>query len=146
MNKSWLQTPILSSVIENRDFCLSLAGILGVHFTLTSLDLPAWQCPIRYGLGIPCPGCGLSRAVLLLSQGNWQQSLAVHGFAPLATLGIFLILGAGMLPDNYRTTLANQIKRLENKTGITCWLLVAFMGYWLIRLLIFPEILYSLVM
>ena len=146
IENSWFRTPLLSSLIEKRPICLSVAGSLGVHFTLVSFGLPAWPCPIRYGLGIPCPGCGLSRAILLLLNGNWQQALIVHGFAPLAIVGMFFIVGTGILPDACRHPLVNQLKRLEKQTGITAWLLLALIAYWLIRLLIFPKILYGLVL
>ena len=35
-------------------------------------------CPIRWLTGIPCPGCGLSRAYLALLQGDLVGAFAFH--------------------------------------------------------------------
>ena len=35
-------------------------------------------CPIRWLTGIPCPGCGLSRAYLALLSGNLQGDFVFH--------------------------------------------------------------------
>lgn len=32
------------------------------------------SCPIRLGTGLPCPGCGITRAAILLLTGRWQQA------------------------------------------------------------------------
>ena len=37
-------------------------------------------CLFRILFGIPCPGCGLSRAASLLTQGRLEESLTVHPF------------------------------------------------------------------
>jgi len=138
--------PLLSSVMENQPTSLSIVGSLAVHFTLASLDLPSWRCPLRYGLNIPCPGCGLSRAILLLGKGNWQQALKIHAFAPIALMAITLIIIAVILPPKYNQVFIQKCKNIEKNTGITTLLLAAFVTYWLIRLLIFPKNLYQLVM
>jgi hypothetical protein len=36
--------------------------------------------------GFPSPGCGLTRSLLALSQGNWQLALSYHLFGPLLWL------------------------------------------------------------
>jgi len=42
-------------------------------------------CPTAGLLGLPCPGCGLTRATLLLLQGEFAQALAFHPLViPLA--------------------------------------------------------------
>lgn len=139
-------TPLLSPVLADQRISLSIVGSLGVHLTLVTLDLPSWYCPIRQGLNIPCPGCGLSRAIALLLRGNWQQSLKVHAFAPLAVITLSLIMFSAILPAKYRKKLANFFKQLETKIPLVSSLLITLIIYWLIRMLIFPKILYNLVM
>jgi len=47
-------------------FCL-LLGVYVAFITLTGIG-----CPIRFSTGISCPGCGMSRAVLLMLSGLFQ--------------------------------------------------------------------------
>lgn len=50
---------------------------------------PVPLCPIRLQLHHPCPGCGVSRAVVLALQGHWHESLAMH---PLALISVGLVV------------------------------------------------------
>jgi Protein of unknown function (DUF2752) len=64
---------------------LLLAGAALVVFMQAPL------CPTAFFLGIPCPGCGLTRATLALAQG--KLALALH-FHPLAPVVAPLFVGA----------------------------------------------------
>lgn len=48
-------------------FCL-LLGVYVAFITLTGIG-----CPIRFSTGISCPGCGMSRAVLLCSPAIFRR-------------------------------------------------------------------------
>ena len=135
-----------SSLLESRPTCLSITGALGLHSFLLALGLPSWQCPIRHGLGIPGPGCGLSRAMISGLHGDWYQALLMHAFAPVAIAALLLIMMSGLLPTGWRGSLVDGVRSLETHTGITFFLLTGLMVYWLVRLLFFREILYELVM
>ncbi len=41
-------------------------------------------CLTRRVLGLPCPGCGLTRGVAHLVQGNLARAMTMHPLAPLA--------------------------------------------------------------
>ena len=43
-------------------------------------------CLTRRVLGLPCPGCGLTRGVAHLLQGNLARAMELHPLAPLAAL------------------------------------------------------------
>ncbi len=146
MNSSLLFTPTLSALLKNRPACLAVSGATMLHLTLMSLGLPSWQCPLRYGLNIPCPGCGLSRSVAALAHGHWHDAVNIHAFFPLMMAAILLILVASFLTDTARLSLANRLENVEVDFGITNFILVAFVIYWLVRLLFFSSILYRLVM
>ena len=70
-------------------------------FLLTLGALVVWTetplCPTAFFWGIPCPGCGLTRATLALLHGHFAQAFGYHPlvlvFAPLfgAALGKALV-------------------------------------------------------
>lgn len=143
------QSPLstaFSSLIESRPTCLAIAGAVGTHASLIALGLPSWQCPIRYGLGIPCPGCGLSRAGVAMVHGDWHQMLLMHAFAPIAAISLVLILASGILPTFLRINLIDKVRLFETRTGVTALFLISLIAYWLVRLLFFHKALYALVM
>ena len=37
-----------------------------------------WNCPIKYLTGVPCPGCGLSRALAALLRLDFRTALRFH--------------------------------------------------------------------
>jgi len=73
----------------NRTGRIALLASAAVLFGIASwTDFP--MCPIAGSLGIPCPGCGLTRATLALLQGDWHGALHFH---PLVWLLLPLFLG-----------------------------------------------------
>ena len=143
--KNSLSTPILPPLLESRTTGLVIAGAAIVHAGLVTLGLPGWPCPLRYGLGIPCPGCGLGRAIAALLRGNWQTALTLHAFAPLFLLALILIACGVLLPSSQRCWLINRLEVVERRTGITAILLFGFVLYWLARLLILREAFINLI-
>jgi len=51
-------------------------------------------CPLNRA-GLPCPGCGMSRAFCALSHGDWRAALAYNRLSPLAYLAA-LALGLAL--------------------------------------------------
>ncbi|HMQ52507.1 MAG TPA: DUF2752 domain-containing protein [Anaerolineae bacterium] len=131
------RTPILAWVMENRIAGLMITGATGLQLGLTAAGLPGWTCPFLHVLGVPCPGCGLSRASLALVQGDWATMLSLHAFAPGLVLALLLIAVGTVLPDQPRRRLIEGVARLEYRTGLTALLLVGLLLYWLVRLTLF---------
>lgn len=89
-------------------------------------------CPNRAMTGVPCPGCGLTRASLALLSGDLAGALHWHPLVPLL-LPIFgflilrsMLAGAGLIgPSAWQVRVPN-------------WAFVAFaalvMGVWAVRL------------
>jgi uncharacterized protein DUF2752 len=56
---------------------LSCTGVaLVLHFEL-------WRCPIAELFGLPCPGCGLTRAASALLRGDFAGAIRLHPLTPL---------------------------------------------------------------
>lgn len=110
-----------------------------LQLSLAVSGVDAWPCPFLHALGIPCPGCGLTRASLFLFRGDWRQALAFHAFAPVLIIVLVLIAVAAVAPKTPRARLIAGIESLERYTGITSLVLLGLIVYWLARLLIFQS-------
>ena len=141
-----LSTPILSTLLANPPTRLAIIGGVALHSGLVMAGLPSWQCPILYGLGVPCPGCGLSRATAALLQGDWETSLTYHAFAPLFLIAFGLIVVATLLPSVPQTRFIQWVERVESYTGVTPILLILFVFYWLARLIFLRQSFINLIM
>ncbi len=70
-------------------------------------------CPLAGIFGIPCPGCGLSRATLALLHGNVRQALRLH---PLV-----LILGP-LFAFSVGAAAARYVRGPRARTAPSAWL------------------------
>jgi hypothetical protein len=93
-----------------------------------------WPCPLKSLTGVPCPGCGLNRAMGLLLKGDWRESLKQHAFAPLILLGLVLLLVVSLLPEPLYTKALGWLEKVERCTGITSIMLLLLIIYWIARL------------
>jgi Protein of unknown function (DUF2752) len=55
---------------------LIVATLVGIFAGIVLLRLPF--CPLASVLGVPCPGCGLTRATLALAHGDLKHALELH--------------------------------------------------------------------
>jgi hypothetical protein len=133
LRKTWF-SPIFSTLLANRTEGLVLAGAGGLQLGLTLLHLPGWVCPFKAIFGIPCPGCGLTTAIVELLKGKVLESLHTHAFAPIFLFAFLLILAAVLLPGVIRERFAAGVARFESRTGVTAWVLSVLMLYWVGRL------------
>ncbi len=143
--KTRLGTPVFSSILQSRLAGVTLTGAAVIQLGLVSLHLPSWPCPFLSITGVPCPGCGLSRAIVALLQGDWQTSLTLHAYAPIFVIGIVLIALTTVLPYKLRGGLIERFEWVERRTGVTAILLVGLILYWLVRLLVFPQAFINLI-
>ena len=134
--RSPLFTPVLAPVMQNRWVIALLGAAALFQVVLTAMGLPAWQCPLKAMLGVACPGCGLTRAMVLLAEGKWLTAVQLHAFAPVA-LGIGLLLVTGMLlPARVRDRATDRLATIEKRSGIFLWLIFGLLIYWIGRLMI----------
>jgi uncharacterized protein DUF2752 len=124
---------------------LAVSGVGALNLALFALHLPGWQCPVLHASGVPCPGCGLTRAIALLFQGEWRASITMHAFAPVFLIALMVVGTAALMPAPHRQVFVSKIERLEQKTAIPLLLLAAMFLYWLVRLLFFPTTFFQLI-
>lgn len=85
-------------------WAVAVALVSPVVFAISN-DFPL--CPSAGMLGLPCPGCGLTRATLLLLQGEFSRAFALHPLViPLAPMyfGAVGLLGVDLLRGPSHTT------------------------------------------
>ena len=64
---------------------------LGVTFLLDPSGLPRVPvCWSREFLHIPCPACGLTRALLLIGHGRWEEAWSMNPFGFPVYAGVLL--------------------------------------------------------
>lgn len=88
-------------------------------------------CLLRRVL-VPCPGCGMTRAMALLAKGRWGQAAALHPLAP-----VLLVQGLTLWAAWGLALLRNRLPRAVS--GWLGWGLVALnvallLGVWVLRL------------
>jgi len=106
---------------------------LAALVTLTATPL----CPTAFFLGIPCPGCGLTRATLALFHGDFRGALRLHPLVFVLTPLFGLALGAA-LRDYVRGPRAGARQPpawWTGRTGIALAsaLFVLVLGVWALR-------------
>ncbi len=84
-------------------------------------------CPSRELLGLPCPGCGLTRSILLIFRGRFAESwqLQPFGYAWLALAAVFVL-------DRY--VLESRQKLWKGLLVMICIGMVALYGYRMVTL------------
>lgn len=81
-----------------KSFWLPRLGIVSaVAAAVALLYLSGIGCPIRFLFGIPCPGCGVTRACEAALRGNFEEAFRWHPLFPIAIPG-FIYIAVGEYP------------------------------------------------
>ena len=74
-----------------------LMALAALGVIVTVLYLLGAGCPIGHVMGVPCPGCGMTRAVLALLRGDFAGALRLHGMVWSLPVLLLLYLYDGRL-------------------------------------------------
>ena len=129
--------PFVALLLQKREIALILLSAVILQTALILAGLKGWQCPIHSTLGIPCPGCGLSTAMALFVQGDWQRAIHSHAFAPVFLFAIVIMGMVSILPETLHRKAVLQIALIEKHTAFAAYILWGIMIYWIFRLFIF---------
>lgn len=132
-------TPLIGPVLRNRRLCCLLLAVWLVQVALVYIGFSVWSCPVRSALGIACPGCGLTRAVVCLLQGHCLMALELHPLAP-AALVIPLLLLPGIAGSNpLSRKVFEALESTERRIPITGLFLTGLLLHWALALVAVPE-------
>ena len=113
---------------------LLVASFAGIFAAIVAFRLPF--CPLASVLGVPCPGCGLTRATIALAHGEVQHALELHPLvfvlaplfiAAMCSTAISYVRGPRRSPATVpsRTWLASR-----TVTALASVLMLATLGVW----------------
>lgn len=117
-----------------------LFGLVVVAFFGTMRYLAAagmlfpFQCPFHRLIGLPCPFCGGTRAMVLLASGKVAEAVAYNPLAALAVLGLLLLGMYALLPRRIRAQFPSkpvqgpQVRRLAVAAVLMNWLYLIVSG------------------
>ena len=89
--------------------CLALLATFVFPANGLGIDL----CPIRFATGLPCPGCGVTRGMALLSHGQWERALHMNPWVFVFWPALLFWALTYFLPDRAIQTIVLQIARAE---------------------------------
>lgn len=127
-----------ASLLRERRVALVVTALATAQLGAVWAGVGGWPCPVLNATGVPCPGCGLTRASIAFARGEWGESLSAHAFAPVLLLALAAFAAAALLPRRQRETFAALAERLERRTRASALLLAALLLYWLCRLPFLP--------
>ncbi len=88
-------------------------------------------CPMHLVLGLPCPGCGMTRAFCLATRGHWAEAYSFHPLYPLIFLYFAFAWGCKLVE-----TWRGEPPRVPSyRIGRAA--LLAMMAFWVERLVFF---------
>jgi hypothetical protein len=128
-------SPVLGPLVRNRRVTVVLAIVTAVQVLLAKTASVAWQCPVKSTLGVECPACGLTRAMVLFAQGHWKAAIDLHAFAPLFLCAGFFLVVSSILPARFQQKIADQIEAFERHSGIVGLLMLSILTYWILRII-----------
>lgn len=99
----------------------------GIMFGMIILLYAFVGCPIRWAFGIPCAGCGMTRAVTALLHGDIAAALHFHPLVFLLPIGVCVYFFRTRIPKNVITVLTTVV-------------LAAFIIVYLVRLFIGSDV------
>jgi hypothetical protein len=122
--------------VSNRAFRAALVALLwGL------VCLPMWAgragCPFAQIFGVPCPGCGMTRAALLFARGEITSSLRMHPLAlPSGFVSVALMVATIWVTAKHGTPEAMWRDR-AGRTAVLAFVGVeaAVLVLWVVRML-----------
>ena len=106
--RDWLQ-PLLTPWVRRA----ALVGLVA-SFVFPTAGLGVDLCPIHRVTGLPCPGCGVTRALASLSQGDLSLAVGLNPFV--------LVLWPGLVLGVFEWEIGHQIPRNASLDHESCLL------------------------
>ena len=105
-----------------------LRNLLSLIFILVLYYIATWHtgCPIKYLLGIACPGCGMTRACLAVLRLDFATAFSYHPLFLFGPLTIMVVLFHPWID-------------FKKWRWLGILLVILYLGVYLLRLFLFPD-------
>ncbi len=83
---------------------LAIPYLIMLNTVTEHLEHSQSLCPIKMLTGFPCPGCGITKSIIFLYEGNVVKSISYHIFGPLVVafcLAIIATLTTSLFTENF---------------------------------------------
>lgn len=91
-----------------------------------------YACPIRYFAGVPCPTCGITRAVRLALHGDFAGATRLHPLVWLAVPVVVLVVGIELV-GYARTGAWGASRRVRGADALMATTAALLFALWLAR-------------
>ncbi len=133
-----LLRPWLARLMRQRALCRGILVAVTVLGFAAWMNWQIWPCVFAEITGLPCPGCGLTRATSALLRGDWRTSWQFHPFAGFFVIVSPLVAAGGLLRSWRVEPLAAKVEVFERRTklpaiilvGLVCFSLLRILGFW----------------
>ena len=129
-----LTKPWLAPLMEDVTVCRLVVGTCGALGAANLVGLPVWTCVFHHFTGLPCPGCGMTRAVSALVRGQWSLAMRFHPFSPAYLIMGVLLAVAALGPHEVRKRLVAKVAWLEARTALPALIVLFTIIFGLLRL------------
>ncbi len=114
-----------------------LMGILFAGIFISSDELPSKTlCLAKQMLGIDCPGCGMSRAFLLIPRGELLHALHLNA-ASVALYLLFIIMLATLIGRRFQKNFFSSPFWSQTRFYLAQLVIFLLIGHWIAKLYLF---------
>ena len=111
------------------------SAVFAVSALWSPTDLPGFVlCPFRALTGLPCPGCGMTRAFCAIGHGDFAGAVGFNPLAPFVFAGALLLWAHALATLLKLDTARAAIERLRPTQRATRVMLAVTLVWWAVRL------------
>lgn len=113
------------------------AAVMAASFVFPLNGLGVDLCPLHAASGLPCPGCGLSRGIASITQGDFARAWRMNPFSFLAWAAFVALVLVSVLPASRRRQFIARASASDTLARFYKWSVLSFAAFGAARFLVF---------
>lgn len=111
------------------------SAVFAVSALWRPADLPGLVlCPFRAVTGLPCPGCGMTRAFCALGHGDLSGAFGYNALAPFVFAAALLVWAHALATVLKLDSARAALERLKPTQRAASFMLAVTLVWWVVRL------------